>query len=223
MEASTLPQARKTRTTAGGKRDPAVAPLHRTRKRRDREVIDAAAQIFYERGYADASVQDVADALGILKGSLYHYIETKEDLLFRILEELHDDVQEILEEVAAVEGLQPLERLGLYVRRQVEFNVENLPRVAVYYNDVNRLSAERRSEILARRKLHERFVSDLIREAQERGVASAELDAKLLSNFIHGAIIWTYQWARPSGRVSREKIANTCAEFVLRGVVGDAA
>jgi AcrR family transcriptional regulator len=197
-----------------------VAPLHPPRKRRDREVVDAAAQIFYERGYADASVQDVADALGILKGSLYHYIETKEDLLFRILEELHDDVQEILEEVAAVDGLGPLERLSLYVRRQVEFNLENLPRVAVYYNDVDRLSPGRRAEILGRRKLHERFVSDLIRLAQERGDAAADLDAKLLGNFIHGAFIWTYQWARPTGRVSREKIAKTCAAFVINGVVG---
>jgi TetR/AcrR family transcriptional regulator, cholesterol catabolism regulator len=221
MEASPLRQPR--RAIPRRKQEPAVAPLHRTRKRRDREVVDAAALIFYERGYADASVQDVADALGILKGSLYHYIETKEDLLFRILEELHNDVQEILEEVAAVEGLSPLQRLALYVRRQVEFNVENLPRVAVYYNDVERLSEERRLQILARRKMHERFVSDLIREAQKRGDASPDLDAKLLSNFIHGAVIWTYQWARPGGRVRREKIANSCAEFVLNGVVGRAA
>jgi TetR/AcrR family transcriptional regulator, cholesterol catabolism regulator len=217
------PTVVKVRTRSGPKDGATVAPLHRIRKRRDREVVDVAAQIFYERGFADASVQDVADALGILKGSLYHYIETKEDLLFRILEELHDDIQEILEEVAAVEGLQPLERLALYVRRQVEFNLENLPRVAVYYNDVERLSEERRVEILGRRKLHERFVTDLIREAQKRGAASPDLDAKLLSNFIHGAVIWTYQWARPGGRHSRDKIANTCAEFVLNGVVGRAA
>jgi AcrR family transcriptional regulator len=197
-----------------------VEALHRPRKRRDQEVIDAAAKVFYERGYADASVQDVADELGILKGSLYHYIETKEDLLFRLLEELHDEVQMILEEVAAVEKLTPLERLELYVRKQVLFNLENLPRVAVYYNDYERLSGERRARIIVRRKLHERYVTELIEQAQRDGEANPDLDARLLSNFIHGAFIWTYRWFRPGGKASRFKVADTCAEFVLRGVVG---
>ena len=64
-----------------------VQPLHQPRRRREREVLDVAARLFHERGYADTSVQDIADELGILKGSLYHYIEVKEDLLFRLLGE----------------------------------------------------------------------------------------------------------------------------------------
>ena len=195
-----------------------VEARRRPRKRRDQDVIDAATKVFYERGFAAASVQDVADELGILKGSLYYYIETKEDLLSRLLEELHDEVQAILEEVAAVEGLGPLQRLELYVRKQVLFNLENLPRVTVYYNDYERLSPDRRAQIVARRRVHERYVTEVIEEAQHAGEANPELDARLLSNFIHGAFIWTYRWYRPGGKVSREKIADTCAEFALRGV-----
>src|ERR1700744_339601 len=71
--------------------------------RREREVLDAATKVFSSRGYADASVQDIADELGILKGSLYHYIDSKEDLLFRLLEETHDEVQTIMDEVAAMD------------------------------------------------------------------------------------------------------------------------
>ena len=87
-----------------------------TKKKRDDEVLDAAARVFARRGYADASVQDVADELGILKGSLYHYIKMKEDLLFWLLEAVHADVEVILEEVSQAEGLSPLERIELYVR-----------------------------------------------------------------------------------------------------------
>jgi AcrR family transcriptional regulator len=202
-------------------RDSKVQPLHQPRRRREREVLDVAARLFHERGYADTSVQDIADELGILKGSLYHYIEVKEDLLFALLEQLHDDTQALLEEVAATQGLKPLEQLELYVRRQVQFDLENLPRVAVYYNDYERLSPARRNAIVARRRLHERWVSDLIERAQAEGDAAPELDAPLLSNFIHGAVVWTYRWYRPRGRVSRDKIADTCAAFVLRGVVGE--
>ena len=71
----------------------------------------AAAKVFYERGYSAATVQDIADELGILKGSLYHYIKTKEDLLFRVFEQVHKEVEAILEEVLAVEGVDPLERI----------------------------------------------------------------------------------------------------------------
>jgi TetR/AcrR family transcriptional regulator, cholesterol catabolism regulator len=220
MPASTQKRVRKQEASAPEQPVGTVEALHRPRKRRDQEVIDAAAKVFYERGFADASVQDVADELGILKGSLYHYIETKEDLLFRLLEELHDEVQAILEEVAAVEGLKPLERLELYIRKQVLFNLENLRRVAVYYNDYERLSPDRRAQIVARRRLHERYVTEVIEEAQQAGDANPELDARLLSNFIQGAFIWTYRWYRPGGKISRDKVADTCAEFALRGVVG---
>src|SRR4051795_7441902 len=94
----------------------------RGRKRRDEEVLDAAARVFARRGYSDASVQDVADELGILKGSLYHYIATKEDLLYWLLEGVHADVELILEEVSQADDLSPLGRIELYARRQVLYN-----------------------------------------------------------------------------------------------------
>ena len=192
----------------------------RTPKRRDREVIDAAAKVFYEQGYADASVQDIADELGILKGSLYHYIDTKEDLLFRLLSETHDDVHGILEAVAAVEGLDPLQRLHLYVTLQVEYNVDNLAKVSVYYHDVERLSETRRSDIFARRKEHEHWVVNLITEAQQSGKADPSLDPVALSRCIFAIIIWPYQWFRP-GRDHSAEVAKTCAAFALRGIVGE--
>jgi TetR/AcrR family transcriptional regulator, cholesterol catabolism regulator len=188
-------------------------------KRRDREVLDAAAKVFYENGYANSSVDEVAKELGILKGSLYHYIKTKEDLLFRLLAETHDDVDAILEAVEAVEGLSPLERLHLYVRRQVEYNIDALERVSVYYQDVDRLSAQRRHEIFARRHVHERFVADLIKQAQEAGEADAAQDPRLLAPNIFATMIWVYRWYRP-GRYKRDQVAETCADFALRGVVG---
>jgi AcrR family transcriptional regulator len=188
-------------------------------KRRDREVLDAAAKVFYERGYAAASVENVAKELGILKGSLYHYIKTKEDLLFQLLQETHDDVDRILAEVEAVEGLSPLERLHLYVRRQVQYNIDALERVSVYYHDVDQLSEQRRKEVFARRRVHDRFVAQLIADAQAAGEADPDQDPKLLSPNIFATMIWVYRWYRP-GRYRRDQVAQACADFALRGVVG---
>jgi AcrR family transcriptional regulator len=191
-------------------------------KKRDREVLDAAARIFYERGYSDASVQDVADELGILKGSLYHYIDSKEDLLFRLLEETHDEIYEILEEVAALEGVNPLERLEIYIRKQVEYNIDNLLRVSVYYHDLERLTEARRKAIVDRRREHENWVIDVIKEAQASGLADPGLDPKTAARCIFATIIWTYRWFR-KGRDAREKVASTCAAFALCGIVGSPA
>jgi AcrR family transcriptional regulator len=207
------------RTSA--RREPAGARARNAPKKRDREVLDAAARVFYERGYADASVQDVADELGILKGSLYHYIKTKEDLLFRLLEETHDEIFQVLEEVAAVEGLDPLARLELYVRRQVEYNIDNLLRVSVYYHDLDRLSVERRKRIVSRRREHEQYVRALIEEAQANGQADPDVDATTLGRCIFATIIWTYRWYR-EGRDDREQVASVCSRFAIRGIVGDA-
>ena len=216
MDSAVASRAPRARNKRNGKNEENT----RAPKRRDREVIDAAAKVFYRRGYADASVQDIADELGILKGSLYHYIDTKEDLLFRLLSETHDDVHAILDEVSEVEGLDPLERLHLYVRRQVEFNVDNLAKISVYYHDVERLSDDRRAEIYGRRREHERWVVGLIEEAQSKGLAATDVDAKVLSRCIFATIIWPYQWFRP-GRDKRADVAETCAQFVLSGVIGN--
>jgi AcrR family transcriptional regulator len=220
---SSLPQKRRPNRRRGSAAVPAAAVevLHRPSKRRDQEVLDVAAQLFYERGFTHASVQDVADALNISKGSLYHYIDEKEDLLFRIVEQLHDETQAMIEKVAAAEGLTPLERLRLYVRLRVQFDLENISRVAVYHNDFDRLNPARRALTVGRRRLHERYVVDLIEAARRDGQTTPDLDPRLLTNFIQGAVIGIYRWYRPQGRFSRDEVAEACAEFVLMGVVGD--
>jgi AcrR family transcriptional regulator len=219
MPRKTTPrQPRSTSATADGR---ARARKSSKGRQRDQEVIDAAAQIFYERGYAAATVQDIADALGMLKGSLYYYIETKEDLLARLLEEIHNDVDKILEESLARDELAPLARLYDYVRAVVLYNTSNLPKISVYYHDINHLSEERRESIRRRRRAHQDFVTGLIREAQERGDVDPAADPRLLGHFVFGALIWIYRWYRPRGRVSRDAIAAQCASFVVDGVVGE--
>ncbi len=185
-------------------------------------MLDAAARVFARKSYADASVQDVADELGILKGSLYHYIRTKEDLLFWLLEDVHRDVEEILEEVESAEGLNPVERIELYVRLQVLYNLGNLERISSYYHDMDRLGEDRLADIVSRRRKHERFITGLIRQAQDEGLTEPSLDPAILANCLFATIIWTYRWYRPNGRASRSAVADLCARFALHGVIGQA-
>jgi AcrR family transcriptional regulator len=208
--------------TGGGVADDAHTAAKRPR-RRDREVLEAATKVFYERGYSDATVQDVADELGILKGSVYHYIKTKEDLLFRLLEQAHEDVELILHSAAARDDLSPLDRLFLYVRGQVEFNLANFPRVSVYYRDVGQLSDQRLRDILRRRKAHETWVVEMIREAQRDGRVDVSLEPALLANCLFGTMIWLYRWYRPDGIATPARVIDHVARYAIAGVVGAGA
>jgi TetR/AcrR family transcriptional regulator, cholesterol catabolism regulator len=189
-------------------------------RKREQEIIDAAAEIFRRQGYADTSVQDVADAVGILKGSLYHYIESKEDLLHRMLVEVHEDAHGIVDEVAAMTDLPPLDRLALYIRRHVEYNSRNLTKIAVYYHDFQQLSGERRKEIIGHRKFYEDFVTGLIEEAQERGDVHESVSPRLAAFLALGAMNWIYTWYRPRGKVSPEELGRLCSEVLINGLVG---
>lgn len=189
-------------------------------KRRDADVLAAATKVFHRKSYADASVQDVADELGILKGSLYYYIKTKEDLLVWVLDDVHDDVEKILDDVLARDDLGPIEQLGLYVREQVLYNMRNLPRISVYHHDARHLSDVPRASLRARRRRHEEAVLGMIRQGQEQGLVPADADASVLANCVFAVTIWIYRWYQPKGRDRQAVLADTCAQFAIAGVTG---
>ena len=195
------------------------APARRSSpKRREREIVATAAEIFRQNGYADTSVQDVADAVGILKGSLYYYIDSKEDLLYRVLLEVHADARGILAEIEAMTDASPMDKIRAYVRRHVEYNVRNMDKVAVYYHDFGLLSAERKAEIRKQRRAYEDFLEKLIKEAQKTGEVDPGADPRVMAYCMFGTMNWTYTWYRPGGRVSIPRLADMIAEFVGSGL-----
>ena len=107
----------------------------------------------------------------------------------------------------AVEGLNPLERIELYVRRIVVHNLNDLTRISIYYHELDRLSEERRRAVIAWRRRHDRFMRDLIREAQEQGLADASVDAGMLANCVFATVIWPYRWfhARLQGHAGEHR------------------
>jgi TetR/AcrR family transcriptional regulator, cholesterol catabolism regulator len=186
-------------------------------KKRHQEILDAAAEIFYRKGYADNSVQDVADAVGILKGSLYYYIDSKEDLLFQMLLEVHEDAKAVVIDTAALD-LPPLDRLRAYIKRHIEYNAGNLAKIAVYYHDFGLLAPERRRAIAEQRKYYETFVISLITEAQENGDVEASVDPQLLSSAIFGTVNWLYTWYRAGRSVAPEYLGDLYAEMLVAGI-----
>jgi TetR/AcrR family transcriptional regulator, cholesterol catabolism regulator len=166
-------------------------------------------------------VEEIAETVGILKGSLYHYIDSKEDLLFGILREVHVEVDELLSGARGRDDLSPLERLLEYVRRQATYNAKNIAKISVYYRDLNQLSAERAAEIATLRRAHERYVISMIAEAQQDGEIDPELNPTLVAAEVFASVGWLYTWYRPGRSVPAAKLADFIVEFLRRALAAD--
>ena len=189
-------------------------------RRRRQEILEAAAGVFHEKGYKATSIQDIADAVGILKGSLYYYITSKEDLLFEILQDVHQQGLQNLERVDATPGT-PLQKIRAFVTLHVTHNAENLVKMAVFFHDFRSLKPERREIIVAERDLYDQHLRSLIAEAQKDGSVCPDLDPKLTSIEILGMMNWIYHWYRPNGTLSVSELADTMADFVVAGISCD--
>jgi len=199
---------------------PVGARRSRPPRRRRQEILEAAAGVFHAKGYKATSIQDIADAVGILKGSLYYYITSKEDLLFEILQDVHEQGLRNLERIDGVEGT-PLQKIRAFVTVHVTHNAENLVKMAVFFHDFRSLSTERREIILAERDLYDQHLRQLIAAAQQDGSVCPDLDPKLTSIEILGMMNWIYHWYRPSGSLSVSALADSMADFVVAGLACD--
>lgn len=156
-------------------------PQRRTRSKGDERhelIYETAARLFHEKGYGATSLQDLATAVGLQKGSLYHYIESKEDLLFGIVEYTHRFFVDVLERTVDPER-PPLEEIGAIVHAHALFAVENFHITSAFYNDRSALSVERRRAVTRTRDAYEAKIAGLIRDGQERGEIATDLDPRL--------------------------------------------
>jgi AcrR family transcriptional regulator len=199
---------------SGGERKP--------REERWAELIEVATQVFYEKGYDGASLQDIADRLGMLKGSLYYYIQSKEDLLFDVISTVHRDGLAVIRARAEIDG-GPLERLENVIVGHVEHTCHNLVPTAVFLHELSSLPAERRREVLGSEHAYQAVFRDLIDEAQRAGLIRSDLDPRLAALSILGSTNWVYRWFRPGGTFTPEQIGAELAEMAIRGIATDAA
>jgi AcrR family transcriptional regulator len=182
-------------------------------------VLEAAVRVFHKKGYASASIPDVADEVGVLKGSLYHYIDSKEDLLARVFEDSAGHFMEMLDEVDGLDA-RPVERLRSFGRSCALWYLKNIERVAIYATEWKHLTGKRRREVVRIREAYERRLAGLIEEVKEAGEAAPDLDVNFATYFIFGALNGLPDWYRRRGPDPAEKIADAYADLIVSTVVG---
>lgn len=189
----------------------------RPAQRRREEVLDAAAQVFFQKGYDAATTEEVADRLDILKGSLYYYVESKDQLLFEIVRDVMQDALAKLEELATAEG-PAVDRLREAIVNHIVHLTRNRTRAAILLHEYRALSEARRKIV---RGLLDRYTvvfTDLVESARKEGTIRQDVDTGIATMTILGAVNWPYRWYNPRGPLSSQQIAEQIAAVLIDGL-----
>lgn len=194
-------------------RNGVVAPRDRSE-----EVYAAALRLFTEKGYHATSMQDIADAVGLYKGSLYHYISGKEELLERVFEGAMDALLCDAERVIADASLSPRLQLRKLLEVHVMAVASNLDALTVYLHEYRALSAGSFDKVREQRERYRELVETVIAHGVEMGEFGV-VDVSITTLGVLGMCNWLAQWYRQDGRLSAEQIAEQFGDLVINGLV----
>ena len=188
-------------------------------RERSEEVYRAALRLFREKGYHATSMQDIAAAVGLYKGSLYHYIAGKEDLLVQVFERAMGTLLADVEQIVADTSLGPSAQLRLIGQAHVCCVSDNLDALTVYLHEFRALAGESLATVRAQRDRYAQLVADTVR----RGVRIGEFDTPevgIATLGLLGMCNWVCQWYRPGGRLGPAEIGGYFADLILSGLKG---
>jgi len=196
-------------------------PAPRTRRNRGDELYQAALTIFAEKGYDATSMQDVADAVGVLKGSLYHYVNSKEDLLFHLFSQAHERSERLMDEVAESDR-NPVEKLRYYLQRLIFSSLDDADFTRLYWRDWRSLTGERLNRLVEQRRQYDLYLRRLIADAYVSLGLKPSTNLRYISSFATGGANWVADWYRKDGADSAEKIAEAYTELAMGAILAGA-
>lgn len=193
-----------------------MATLPKGRRRRQ-QLYDAAARLFAAKGYHGASLQDLANKLGLSKSSLYHYFDSKEELLYRLLDEYISQALEEIESFCA-EDLTPKEKLARFMRFYTGFYAGDQARLILLVNEVDKLAPKRRRVLEAKERRYLEALKGILADLKAQGLMK-DLPPAAAAFAFFGMVHYTYKWYRPKGPLSPDDLADHFLEIFSRGIL----
>jgi AcrR family transcriptional regulator len=182
------------------------------RRRHDLDsLLQVAVRVYTERGFDGTSMGDLAQAAGLSKSSLYHHVESKEQLLRLALDRAVEPLFAVLDEPGSRDG-RAIDRLEHVVRREVEVLVDQLPYVTLLLRVRGNSETERWA--LARRRDFDHVVAALVAQAATDGDVRADVDPGLVSRLLFGMVNSLVEWYDPAAPAALD--GEGLAEAVVR-------
>jgi AcrR family transcriptional regulator len=189
-----------------------------TTSTRRSELLAIAAQLFAERGFKNTTVRDIADASGILSGSLYHHFDSKESIVDEILSTFQEELFASYDAVLASD-----DDARTKIERAVHLSFEAIDKhrheVAIFQNEADYLGGFERFAYLAERNAQSREVwITLLDDGVRSGVLRSDLDIELTYRFIRDTVWVAVRWYRPGRKLTHERIADQYLTILLDGI-----
>jgi AcrR family transcriptional regulator len=179
------------------------------------QLLGAAASLFHRKGFVASTTRELAKSLGLQRASLYHYLESKQDLLYVLCSRA---MESISREVAqAVETAAPDERLGSAVRAHIEATLRDQEMHSVVLSEFRHLDPDRREEISRQHHSYHQQIRKLLREEQDAGRLRKDIDSKYLALMLSNLLNWTLYWYDAEGLLQPGEIADLVIELFLNG------
>jgi AcrR family transcriptional regulator len=180
-------------------------------------MVRAAARLFSERGYHGTSMQHLADALGLQRGSLYAHIGSKEELLFDVVNEGADRFLERGQRAFDMNAIAAV-RLRRLLVGHIETAIEHLDAATVFLNEWRYLSPAFISLVQTKRDRYEAMVRDIITDGIGAKEFRGDVNVRFAARLVLSAGNWTYAWFRPGGELGPTEIGERFAELLIRGL-----
>jgi TetR/AcrR family transcriptional regulator, cholesterol catabolism regulator len=181
------------------------------------DIIQAAAQIFTEKGFHAASMQDIADAVQLQKASLYHHVSSKQEILLAILDQTLDLLISQLTDILELD-LPPEQRLRLGMIAYLRILTQHHSLASVLLLEYRSLQPDLKARHIPRRNRYESLWRNLIQEGQMAGIFTCT-DIAFTARMLLGAMNWTITWYRPDGPLSADEIATGYADIFFKGLL----
>lgn len=181
-----------------------------------RERLRAVAtELFFANGYAATTTRQISEHAGIQKATLYHYISTKEDLLFDICAESLQQMEAAL--TTALYSAPRGSELECAIRAHLDQALNNVAAHCIMLIEMPRLSDRRRADLIERRTSYERRIQNLIVHDQVAGLLRKDISERRLTLALMDLINWPIVWYRPGGAMNPSEVADFLIEIYLRG------
>ncbi len=177
-------------------------------------IVRAASRIMSRKGYKGATFEEIAEAVGIHKSTIFHYFNDKQELLEAVIDiaNITKSLRDILED----KGLTPLEKLRAAIINHIKLLAEHVDYVRVYNTETRYLKDESKQKYLEARRFYASCFEGLVRELQcENWGLFKGLDPKIVSYGILGMLNWTAIWYSDQGRLTPEEIGETYFRMLL--------
>ena len=184
------------------------------------DIVSAAAKVFRTKGYHAATVRDIAEEVGLLKGSLYHHFESKEALLYLVVKEPIAQMFRTIAEIAAAD-LSATAKLRRAILAHLEAFDRHYPHLFVYLRERELVKRRFREMIGYSPKDYERCWQQILREGVESGEFRPDLDIQVTSYGLLGMLNWLYKWYDPHGRLSVQQVAEQFTTLALAGLAAE--